>query len=79
MHTRLRRFVRTFAAGMLAALPLVATLLILSITVRYVLSWLGPESVLGQVLGELGLRVGGSRLICYAIGLADAVVQAPVA
>jgi uncharacterized membrane protein len=70
MHTRLRRFVRTFAAGMLAALPLVATLLILSITVRYVLSWLGPESVLGQVLGELGLRVGGSRLIGYAIGLA---------
>lgn len=70
MRSRLRRFARTFLAGSIAALPLVATLLILSFTVRFVMSWLGPESALGRVLGQLGLRVTGSELAGYAIGVA---------
>jgi uncharacterized membrane protein len=70
MRSRLRRFARTFVAGSIAALPLVATLLILSFTLRFVMSWLGPESALGSVLGEVGLRIIGSKLAGYAIGLA---------
>jgi uncharacterized membrane protein len=70
MRSRLRRFARTFAAGSIAALPLVATLLILSFTVRFVMAWLGPESALGSVLAQLGLRVAGSALAGYAIGVA---------
>jgi uncharacterized membrane protein len=69
MGTCFRRFVRTFMAGSIAALPLVATLLILGWSVRLVMAWLGPESAVGQVLGDLGLRVIGSELIGYAIGL----------
>jgi uncharacterized membrane protein len=70
MPSRFRRFARTFVAGSIAALPLVATLLILSVTIRFVLAWLGPGSALGGVLGALGLRVTGSPLAGYAIGLA---------
>ena len=70
MRSRIRRFARTFLAGSIAALPLVATLLILSFPVRFVMSWLGPESALGRVLGQLGLRVTGSELAGYAIGVA---------
>jgi uncharacterized membrane protein len=70
MRSRLRRFVRTFVAGSIAALPLVATLLILSFTLRFVMSWLGPESALGGLLGQLGLRITGYELAGYAIGLA---------
>ncbi|HEY8122069.1 MAG TPA: DUF502 domain-containing protein [Myxococcota bacterium] len=70
MRSRFRRFARTFVAGSIAALPLVATLLILSFTVRFVMAWLGPESALGRVLGQLGLRVAGSELAGYAIGVA---------
>ncbi len=70
MRLRFRRFLRTFVAGSIAALPLVATLLILSFTVQFVMSWLGPESALGGVLGQLGLRVTGSVLAGYAIGIA---------
>jgi uncharacterized membrane protein len=70
MRTRFRRILRTFVAGSIAALPLVATLLILSFTIRFVMSWLGPESALGSVLGNLGLRVTGSQLAGYAIGVA---------
>jgi uncharacterized membrane protein len=70
MPSRFRRFARVFLAGTLAALPLVATLLILSLIVQFVVSWLGPDSGLGRVLGALGLRVTGSPLAGYAIGLA---------
>ncbi len=70
MRTRFRRLLRTFVAGSIAALPLVATLLILSFTFRFAMSWLGPESALGGVLGQLGLRVTGSVLAGYAIGIA---------
>jgi uncharacterized membrane protein len=70
MRSRLRRFARTFAAGSIAALPLVATLLILSMTLRFVLAWLGPDSAIGSLLAALGLRVSGSPLAGYAIGLA---------
>jgi uncharacterized membrane protein len=70
MRTRFRRFLRTFLAGSIAALPLVATLLILSFSVRFVMAWLGPESAIGSLLGELGLRVTGSEPAGYAIGVA---------
>jgi uncharacterized membrane protein len=70
MRSRLRRFARTFVAGTIAALPLVATLLILSFSVRFVASWLGPDSALGSVLSQLGLRITGSVLAGYALGLA---------
>jgi uncharacterized membrane protein len=68
-----RRLARTFAAGMLAALPLVATLIVLSGIVRLVMSWIGPESALGGALGALGVHVTGSPLTGYVIGLALAV------
>jgi uncharacterized membrane protein len=74
MRTRLRRFARIFAAGSIAALPLLATLLILSFSIQFVVAWLGPDSALGRVLGALGLRVTGSPLAGYAIGLALFVV-----
>jgi len=70
MRSRFRRFARTFVAGSIAALPLAATLLILSFTLRFVMAWLGPESALGSLLGQLGLRITGYQLAGYAIGLA---------
>jgi uncharacterized membrane protein len=69
MRSRFRRFARTFVAGSIAALPLVATLFILSITLRFLLAWLGPDSALGSVLASLGLRVAGSAPAGYAIGI----------
>ncbi len=73
MRSRFRRFARTFVAGSIAALPLVATLVILSITVRFVMAWLGPDSAFGSVLAGLGVRIAGSVLAGYAIGIAGVV------
>lgn len=70
MQLRSRRLARVFIAGSIAALPLLATVLIFSWSVRFAMSWLGPESALGRVLGALGLRATGSPLAGYAIGVA---------
>lgn len=70
MRTRIRRLAGTLLAGSLAALPLAATVLVFAWAVRFVLGWLGPDSPLGSVLGELGLRITGSKLGGYALGVA---------
>jgi uncharacterized membrane protein len=67
---RLRRLARTFVTGSVAALPLVATVSIFTWTVRFVFAWLGPDSLVGGALAELGLAIGASPLAGYALGIA---------
>lgn len=66
----MRRIARTFVTGSIAALPLVATVLIFTWTVRFVFAWLGPDSLLGGALADLGIAIGGSPLAGYALGIA---------
>lgn len=68
------RILRIFAAGALAALPLIATVLLLMFFIRMVIDWLGPNSALGGLLTSLGLGVAGSEWVGYAIGLAIVVL-----
>jgi uncharacterized membrane protein len=66
LHTLLR----IFATGALAALPLAATLLIFAWAAGILIRWLGPESVVGRTLISIGLGVGASEVVGYAIGVA---------
>ncbi|HUG73592.1 MAG TPA: DUF502 domain-containing protein [Steroidobacteraceae bacterium] len=68
------RLLRTLLTGMLAALPLLGTLWLLSIVVSFFVGWLGPESSTGRLLGKLGLGVAGQEWSGYLIGLLIAVV-----
>jgi uncharacterized membrane protein len=68
------RLLRTLLTGMLAALPLLGTLWLLSIVVSFFVGWLGPDSSTGRVLGQLGLGVAGQEWSGYLIGLLIAVV-----
>lgn len=61
---------RVFLTGLIAALPLAATLLIFVWAIRLVLTWIGPESAFGRALVHLGLGLAGSELIGYLLGLA---------
>jgi uncharacterized membrane protein len=70
MRFRLRRLARTFVTGSVAALPLVATVSILTWTIGFVFAWLGPDSLIGGLLGRLGIAIGGSQLAGYALGIA---------
>jgi uncharacterized membrane protein len=68
------RLLRTLLTGMLAALPLLGTLWLISIAVSFLVGWLGPESSTGQLLGKLGLGVAGHEWSGYLIGMLIAVV-----
>lgn len=60
---------RLFITGLLAALPLAATLALFWWAASVLLSWVGPDSAVGSVLKALGLGGGGSEVVGYLIGL----------
>jgi len=73
MFQRIRPFstlLRVFATGALAALPLAATILIFVWAAGVLIRWLGPDSVIGGLLVSIGLGVGGSEVVGYALGVA---------
>lgn len=65
----MKRLLRIFITGLLAALPLMATLLVLVWVVRLLVGWLGPGSLLGHAFSAIGLGVTGSEVAGYAIGI----------
>ncbi|MFY9513039.1 MAG: DUF502 domain-containing protein [Rubrivivax sp.] len=70
MTRPLRRFGNIFVAGLLAALPLAATVFIVVWTVQTLYAWLGPGSAVGGLLARLGLGLGASEVAGYLLGLA---------
>jgi len=64
------RLTRTFVAGLLAVLPLVATVALLGFALNLIVDGLGPKSIVGQVLISIGVNVTGSEILGYTIGLA---------
>jgi uncharacterized membrane protein len=69
MKVVLLRFSRTFLTGLLAVLPVAATVLLSVWVVRLLLSWMGPNSLLGRVLAAFGLRINDSVTLGYVLGL----------
>lgn len=70
MINPLRTLLRIFVTGALAALPLAATVLIFAWAAGILIRWLGPESAVGRTLVSIGLGVGASEVVGYAIGVA---------
>jgi uncharacterized membrane protein len=69
MNFAVRHLSRTFLAGLLAALPLAATVLIFVWIVQLLVQWLGPWSLIGRVLVAIGIGAAGSELAGYLIGI----------
>ena len=65
-----RHVLRVFLTGLLAALPLAATLVIFIWAFSVLRRWVGPSSPLGSWLGGIGLGVTGSEVVGYLIGIA---------
>jgi uncharacterized membrane protein len=70
MNRPFRTVLRIFATGALAALPLAATLLIFVWAANVLIRWLGPDSAIGHLMVSIGLGVGGSEVVGYALGVA---------
>lgn len=65
----LRRILRPFVAGLLAALPLALTVVAIVWLADLVKKFLGPSSAFGQVLGSFGVTFVTSDAMGYLIGL----------
>jgi len=61
---------RIFLTGLLAALPLLLTILITGWLLSLINQYVGPGSGFGRVLASLGFGVGASEIASYLIGLA---------
>ena len=66
--------VRTFVTGLLALLPLAATLLLLGWVWQFLAKYVGPGSGVGQLLTRVGLGVTETEWIGYLLGLLLVVV-----
>ncbi len=60
---------RIFVTGLLAALPLAATLAIFWWAADLLYRWLGPASAVGRVMVAIGLGVTGSEVVGYLLGI----------
>ena len=68
------KIARLLVAGILAAFPLIATALLIGFILGIIIKWLGPSSLLGGLMAQLGLGVGGSEWVGYVIGLAIVLI-----
>lgn len=73
MKRATRHLLRLFVTGLLAALPLAATLAIFAWAISLLLQWVGPSSTVGSLLRGIGLGVTGSEFVGYSIGIAIVV------
>jgi uncharacterized membrane protein len=74
MKLTLKHPVRTLVTGLLALLPLAATLLLLAWALQFLSRYLGPGSAVGQLLTTVGLGVAESEMVGYLLGLLLVVV-----
>ncbi|WP_137733960.1 DUF502 domain-containing protein [Pseudaquabacterium pictum] len=64
-----RHLLQLFVTGLLAALPLAATVAIFWWLTDLLLGWVGPDSLVGGALVALGLGLGDSLLVGYLLGI----------
>ncbi len=64
-----RHLLRLFVTGLLAALPLAATVAIFAWAFALLRRWIGPSSPVGELLGQIGLGVAESEIVGYVLGL----------
>lgn len=64
-----RTLIRIFVTGLLAALPLAATVAIFAWAAGVLTRWIGPQSAVGSLLMAIGFGVTGSEVVSYLIGV----------
>lgn len=69
MNRPAAHLLRVFVTGLLAALPLAATIAIVWWTLDLLNRWVGPQSLVGRGMVALGLGITGSEVIGYLLGI----------
>lgn len=65
-----RRAIRCFVAGVLAILPVVITIAIVAWVADFVRRLMGPSTMIGAVLRQLGLEFASNDTLAYCLGVA---------
>lgn len=65
-----RPTLRIFVTGLLAALPLLATLGIVGWALNLIWAWFGPSSLVGGAVAAIGFGMTGSPVMGYVFGIA---------
>ena len=65
----MRRITQTFVSGLVAALPLLVTIVVTVWVVALIAEYIGPTSVVGRMLSTLGLGVTTSKAAAYLVGI----------
>lgn len=69
MNESPRQLLKTFLTGLLAALPLIATIAVCVWAARLIFAWFGPDSLIGRVLVAIGFGGAGSEWAAYLVGV----------
>ncbi|WP_418316522.1 DUF502 domain-containing protein [Piscinibacter sakaiensis] len=69
MTNSTRQVLRTFLTGLLAALPLIATVAVCVWAIRLLVAWFGPGSYFGRILVAIGLGNAGTEFAAYLVGM----------
>ncbi len=64
-----RELLKTFLTGLLAALPLIATIAVCVWAARLMYAWFGPGSLIGRMLVAIGFGGAGSVWVAYLVGV----------
>jgi uncharacterized membrane protein len=65
-----KHLLRVFLTGLVAALPLAATVAVFAWAFALLRGWIGPSSAFGAWMGRVGLGVTESELLGYLLGMA---------
>jgi uncharacterized membrane protein len=60
---------RTFVSGLILLLPLIITLAVVAWLGQFIITYVGPSSVVGQALMTIGFGFSASQFVAYVIGL----------
>lgn len=65
----MNRLVRTFIAGLLVVLPIVLTIVLVAWVANIIITFVGPNSVVGRMLITIGFGLSASTWLAYLFGV----------
>ena len=72
----LHKLSNTFITGLLAVLPITLTIAFIVWFADFIHRFLGPKSIIGELLGSFGLKFVTSEITAYIIGLLITLLMA---
>ena len=70
----IKKVLQPFVTGLLSVFPVVITFVVIIWAIGFIKGMLGPDSMFGQLLQNVGLQFVSNHIVAYVLGLAGTVV-----